>query len=122
MHENRNEPLVVAHRGFAFGTDFERNTADAFEYALDMGADAIECDLRITVDGEIIVHHDPLIRSNFKIKRISTSTYDQLLTIKQNNEALPTLEMLLSIVNDKVPLFLQIKDSSNVRPILERLQ
>ena len=49
-------PLVVAHRGGA-GLAPE-NTLAAFRMALEVGADAIELDVRLTRDGRVAVIHD----------------------------------------------------------------
>jgi glycerophosphoryl diester phosphodiesterase len=47
---------VIAHRG---ASKVEReNTVNAFRTAVGMGADAIELDVRRTVDGVLVVHHD----------------------------------------------------------------
>jgi len=48
--------LVIGHRGAA-GTDVE-NTIPSFEEALRQGANALEIDLSMTADGEIVVWHD----------------------------------------------------------------
>jgi glycerophosphoryl diester phosphodiesterase len=37
------------------------NTIEAMELAFGYGADAVEFDLRLTADGEIVVHHDPIV-------------------------------------------------------------
>jgi glycerophosphoryl diester phosphodiesterase len=50
-------PLLVAHRGLATDGAGE-NTLAAYEQALQAGADAIECDLRLTHDSELVVYHD----------------------------------------------------------------
>jgi glycerophosphoryl diester phosphodiesterase len=47
---------VFGHRG-ASGYRPE-NTLEAFKLAFDMGADAIECDLLPTKDGDLIIRHD----------------------------------------------------------------
>ena len=50
---------VIAHRG---ASRLEReNTIEAFTRARDMGADAVELDVRITSDGHLVVHHDPVL-------------------------------------------------------------
>jgi glycerophosphoryl diester phosphodiesterase len=49
--------MVVAHRG---ASAYEReNTLDAFRLAAVLGADWVELDVRTTVDGVLVVHHDP---------------------------------------------------------------
>jgi glycerophosphoryl diester phosphodiesterase len=49
-------PLVIAHRGDH--TEAPENTLDAFDRALALGADGVELDVRLTVDGEVAVIHD----------------------------------------------------------------
>ena len=49
-------PQVVAHRGSS-GTHAE-HTLGAYELALDEGADALECDVRLTRDGVLVCVHD----------------------------------------------------------------
>ena len=34
------------------------NTLPAFQRALDLGVDTIECDMAITKDGVVVIHHD----------------------------------------------------------------
>src|SRR5439155_13477763 len=51
--------LVVAHRGLA--TSEAENTLEAFAAALDVGADAVEFDVRLTGDGVPIVMHDAAV-------------------------------------------------------------
>jgi glycerophosphoryl diester phosphodiesterase len=48
---------VVAHRG-ASRAETE-NTVAAFRRAASMGADAVELDVRRSLDGVLVVHHDP---------------------------------------------------------------
>lgn len=52
----RLRPMVCAHRGQS-GL-FPENTMVAFEAAIALGADFIECDVHRTVDGHIVVMHD----------------------------------------------------------------
>jgi len=47
---------LIAHRGDT--KNYPENTLSAFKAALENGADAIELDLHLTSDGELIIHHD----------------------------------------------------------------
>ena len=47
---------VFAHRGCTQG--FTENTLDAFAEARRLGADGVELDVRLTIDGGLAVHHD----------------------------------------------------------------
>jgi glycerophosphoryl diester phosphodiesterase len=49
--------MVVAHRGAS--VEQPENTIEAFEAAIDAGADAVEFDVRMTADGVAVVMHDP---------------------------------------------------------------
>ena len=51
--------LVIGHRGAA--ARCPENTFAAFDYAVALGVDAIEFDLRITRDGVVVVIHDPML-------------------------------------------------------------
>ncbi|MFT3716424.1 MAG: glycerophosphodiester phosphodiesterase [Gordonia sp. (in: high G+C Gram-positive bacteria)] len=53
------KPAVVAHRG-ASGENAE-HTLLAYEQALEQGADGLECDVRLTADGELVCIHDRTI-------------------------------------------------------------
>jgi glycerophosphoryl diester phosphodiesterase len=56
------QPLVIAHRG-ASGY-LPENTLEAYQRAVDLGADAIEPDLISTMDGVLIVSHYPNLAIN----------------------------------------------------------
>ena len=49
-------PQVVAHRGASHL--LAEHTLRAYERALDDGADALECDVRLTADGHLVCVHD----------------------------------------------------------------
>src|SRR5205823_2268595 len=59
--EARRRDLVFPRRLYAHrGASAERpeNTMPAFERALELGADALEMDVHLTRDGELVVAHD----------------------------------------------------------------
>jgi len=57
-----------AHRG-ASGVAIE-NTLTAFTEAVRLGADGIECDIRESLDGELIIFHDPTLQ---RLANVSTA-------------------------------------------------
>jgi len=59
MHRVDCRPQVVAHRGSS-ATNAE-HTLGAYVKALDEGADALECDVRLTADGHLVCVHDRTI-------------------------------------------------------------
>jgi glycerophosphoryl diester phosphodiesterase len=59
MWTDLKRPLVVAHRGDR--THAPENTLAAFRSAAEKGADAVEFDVKLTKDGQVIVVHDPTV-------------------------------------------------------------
>jgi len=53
-------PEVVAHRGATAGAP--EHTLAAYRHAAEIGADAVECDVRMTRDGVLVCVHDRQIR------------------------------------------------------------
>lgn len=49
-------PQIVAHRGAS--TEAPEHTLAAYRTALSVGADALECDVRLTADGHLVCVHD----------------------------------------------------------------
>jgi glycerophosphoryl diester phosphodiesterase len=52
-------PLVLAHRGACRRAP--ENTVAAFRIAAELGADGVELDVRRTLDGVLVVSHDPAV-------------------------------------------------------------
>lgn len=50
-------PLLFAHRGVP--SEHAENTLPAFSAALEQGADVLELDVRMSIDGHVVVSHDP---------------------------------------------------------------
>ena len=116
MRSSRSEPDPLdpgpsgfAHRGLHDGATFIENSLIAFAAALERGA-GIECDLRLTADDQILVFHDAdahrLCGSHAVIGR---STLAELARFTVGNHPIPTLQMLLKLVDGRVPLFLEAK-------------
>ena len=64
---------VIAHRGAS--ARFRENTLEAFRGAAELGADGVELDVRRTVDGSGVVHHDAVLVDG---RAIVTMTADQV--------------------------------------------
>lgn len=56
---NEKNIWVAAHRGFS--EKYPENTMEAFKAAVELGVDQIETDVRITADGELVLHHDAAV-------------------------------------------------------------
>lgn len=68
---------MFAHRGAS--SERAEHTLAAYQLALDQGADGLECDVRLTVDGHLVCLHDRRIdRTSDGWGVVSTKTLDQL--------------------------------------------
>lgn len=72
-----NRPRVIAHRG-ASAVEPE-HTLRAYERAIEMGADGVECDVRLTRDGVLVCLHDRTVdRTSNGTGVVSTMTLADL--------------------------------------------
>lgn len=79
----QNVPLVWGHRG-ASGYAPE-NTMEAFEKAIEMGADGVELDVQLTRDGQLVVLHDETLeRTSSGSGWLKDHTLAQLKTMNFN--------------------------------------
>jgi glycerophosphoryl diester phosphodiesterase len=109
-----SKPLVVAHRGAS--VEQPENTIEAFEAAIDAGADAVEFDVRMTADGQAVVMHDPDVsRTTDGVGLVSDLT---LAEIRKLSIALPgggaarvpTLEEALACLSGRATVDIEIKN------------
>ena len=74
-------PFVVAHRGAS--ADLPEHTLAAYELALTQGADAIECDVRLTRDGHLVCMHDRRVdRTSSGSGRVSDMTLAKMRSLE----------------------------------------
>jgi glycerophosphoryl diester phosphodiesterase len=69
MGERR--PQVVAHRGSS--AEKAEHTLGAYVTALEEGAEALECDVRLTADGHLVCVHDRDLRRTAQQRRLISS-------------------------------------------------
>ena len=107
---------IVAHGGASY--EAPENTIAAFELAWDRGADAIEADVRLTVDGRVVCMHDASTeRTADQNLVVADSTLADLLELdvgswkgrRWRGERVPTLEEVLAVVPPGRQVFLEIK-------------
>ncbi|HEV7126511.1 MAG TPA: glycerophosphodiester phosphodiesterase family protein [Ktedonobacterales bacterium] len=90
-------PLVFAHRGArAYAPE---NTLLAFQLAFDLGADAIECDVRRTADGALVIIHDgTLNRTTNGRGVVASQTLADLRALNAGlGQSIPTLDETLAL-------------------------
>jgi glycerophosphoryl diester phosphodiesterase len=102
--ERPDRPMVVAHRGAS--VERPENTIEAFEAAIDAGADAVEFDVRMTADGHAIVMHDPdVARTTDGHGLVSEMMLEEIRRL-----GVPTLEEALACLSGRAAADIEIKN------------
>ncbi len=106
------ERMPVAHRGLHdLSARIPENSLSAFQRAVTAGY-GIELDVRETYDEQLVVMHDPgLLRmTGFNMKVAETRLADlEGIYLKNSDEHIPELREVLSLVQGRVPLVIEIK-------------
>ncbi|WP_426451110.1 glycerophosphodiester phosphodiesterase [Paenibacillus sp. S-38] len=116
MNILQNKPLVIGHRGAA--GEAPENTLASFALAVKQGADAVELDVHLSADGELIVCHDATVnRTTDGAGAIADLTAAQLRRLdagrwfdeKYAGEPVPTLEEVFRETPAGVMINVEIK-------------
>lgn len=100
----------ICHRGYHNSVDIE-NGLRAFKNAIknDM---AIELDVHLTKDNKLVVIHDSsLLRVTGKEGIVENLTLEELKNnyLLKDDEQIPSLQEVLSLINERVPLVIELK-------------
>ena len=109
------DPLDPGPRGFAHrglhGPGIPENSLAAFRAALDLGA-GIECDVRLSADGDVVIFHDHDLRRLCASALTVEATSAQVLSgqrLFDSDEHIPRLRDLLDLAAGKVPILIELK-------------
>jgi glycerophosphoryl diester phosphodiesterase len=104
--------LPIAHRGLHdVQAGIVENTVSAFRLAVEADY-AIECDVQLSRDGEVMVFHDAhLERLTTQTGNIADYTSSALaaLNLRGSDDYIPTLTEILNLIQGKTPLIIELK-------------
>lgn len=115
----------IAHRGAS--DDAPENTLAAVRLAWEQGADAVEVDVHLSADDEIIVIHDDTTTRTAGCDRpVCSQTLAELKALDAGrwkgecwaDETIPTLAEVLEVLPDDKRLFIEIKYGPRIVPRL----
>ena len=107
MAAQTNAPfLVLAHRGYS--GKYLENSIQAFEAALDLKAPAIELDVHLSQDNELVVTHDFILGRTVKAHGTVLDHSSAALSKK----GVSTLQEILQLINNKLLLNIEIKSDT----------
>ncbi len=104
-----NRPTIFAHRGAS--AQAPENTLAAFELAVEVGADAIELDAKLSADDQVVVIHDDTVdrttEGSGRVKALPLSTLASLdagskFSTKFKSQKIPTLDEVFDAVGSKI--------------------
>jgi glycerophosphoryl diester phosphodiesterase len=105
--------LIVAHRGAS--AERPENTLSAFERAIEVGAPAIEFDVRMTADGHAVVIHDPTVdRTTDGAGDVRAMMLEDVRALRirdgEATDRVPTLEDVLRLASGRAAVDVEIKN------------
>ncbi len=103
-------PIGFAHRGAR--AERRENTIDAFARALELGANGLESDAWVTVDGTVVLDHDGVVGPIWRRRAISVQTRSGL------PGHIPSLQELYQRCGVDFELSLDVKDPAALEPII----
>ena len=108
--------LKIGHRG-AKGYKPE-NTLASFAKAIELNVDAIELDVHLNSDGEIMVIHDETLnRTTTKTGFVSDYSASELKKL-----GIPTLEEVILLVNKRCVINIEIKEATATPKVLQLIE
>jgi len=109
---------IIAHRG-ASALEPE-NTLKSFIKAMKLGVDMVECDVRTTLDGQLVIHHDPCLdRTTNGTGLLKNKSLSELRQLNAGDgERIPTLREAIDTVKGQVGLVIEVKDPGSEEKIL----
>ncbi len=112
------KPVVFAHRGAKKYAP--ENTLASFQKALELGAQALELDITLSKDGEVVVIHDDSVERTTNGKgAIADLNLEEIKKLDAGawfskgfvGEKIPTLEEVLALVQGKALINIEIKNA-----------
>jgi glycerophosphoryl diester phosphodiesterase len=123
-------PKVIAHRGAS--TNAPENTLSAFELAWKEGADGVECDVRLTADGEVICLHDAdtervgnrtLVAEESSLEALQALDVGTWKGSEFAGTRIPLLREVMAVVPPGKKIFIEVKSGEAiVAPLFEVIE
>lgn len=120
-------PLITAHRGASH--DAPENTLAALRLGFAQGADAGECDIRLSGDGRAILLHDadtrrtggiPWAAAGHSLEELRRIDVGGWKGASWSGEKIPTLAEALAVVPAGKRLLIEVKCGAEILPEIER--
>ncbi len=99
---------VIAHRGEHLS--HPENTLEAFQGAIDSGADFFELDVRTSSDGKLVLMHDATVdRMTDGKGEIAGMTFEAIRKLNVRGSRVPTFDEALQLARGKIGVYVDCK-------------
>lgn len=111
--------FACAHRGDS--SRFRENTLAAIQSAIELGAEIVEIDVRISQDGRVVVLHDPTLERLWGVSSsVGERTWEEISRLGEEGLRIPLLsEVLPLFVGSTSTLMIDMEQSDPARPTYE---
>lgn len=107
--------VAIAHQGDR--ANYWGNTLQAFESAAALGADMIELDCQLTIDGHVVVLHDKTLARPWGVRRpVATLAYRDVAAIRRDGYRIAELAEVLGLI--QLPVMVDVPSLGVLEPTL----
>jgi glycerophosphoryl diester phosphodiesterase len=112
----------MGHRGAAALEP--ENTLLSIGRAIEIGVNAVEIDVRLSKDKEIVVIHDSTVdRTTDGTGPVCSFTVDELKKLDAGKgQRIPTLQEVIDFIDNKVDLVIELKEEGTVESVFELIK
>ena len=120
--ENEDRIIIMGHRGAAAVAP--ENTLLSVAKAIEIGVDAVEIDVRLTKDRELVVIHDASVdRTTNGRGPVSQYELRDIKTLDAGRgERIPTLQEVVDLVGGQVTLVVELKEEETEKKVVELIR
>jgi len=120
--KGRSDMMIMGHRGAAALEP--ENTLRSIERAMEIGVDAVEIDVRLSKDRELVVIHDSTVdRTTNGSGPVSGYLLDDLKKLDAGEgQTIPTLQEVMELIGHKVKLVIELKEEETERMVVELIK
>ncbi len=114
--------MIMGHRGAAALEP--ENTLLSIARAMEVGVDAVEIDVHLSKDKELMVIHDATLdRTTNGTGRVSNYTVEELKRLDAGRgETIPTLQEVIGLISKKVRLVIELKEAGTEKAVVETIR
>jgi glycerophosphoryl diester phosphodiesterase len=116
---NESKMIIMGHRGAAAMEP--ENTLLSIQRAMDIGVHAVEIDVHLSKDKELVVIHDATVdRTTNGTGPVSSYTVQEIKRLDAGKgEAIPLLQEVIDFIDRRVMLIIELKEEGTERSVVD---